>query len=867
MSAGRPAPFIGITGPVRHLTLIQFGTVVPMARHSPSKPDPSPRTVSLPVVEAKVSGAGRRAPKMGATRMGRWRTGVLVFVHLVIAAHIIQWAVMGMTVSPVEPSESMQTLEMGVINAGAILFALAILSTLIFGRFFCGWLCHVVALQDACAWMMNKIGVRPKPFRSRLLVFAPLLLGFYMFIWPNFKRFAVAPLLEAASVPWPDWLKPVAPENMWRSEMIVSDFWATFPDWYIAVPFLLVCGFATVYFLGAKGFCTYACPYGGIFSPVDRLAPARIRVTDACTHCGTCTAVCTSNVRVSDEVWDYGMVVDPGCMKCMDCVAACPSDALYFGFGAPAVAKKVRDAEHHKQSKAKAKRRFDLTWPEEIAAALIFLVVFLAMRGVLDQIPMLLAGGVAIIVTFLVMTAWWTLARPHARVYGMVLKQKGRVRPLGLAFVAATLGVVVVVAWAAQARYPRWRADIAYAGAVIPAGMVMRPEFVPGAEARARAERAVGWLARADAFDRGGTGWNLNAEHRTRYAYFLAVLGRFGDAADQLAMVVEHGQPGDALVVQLARLRQASGAAEDDVQRIYEDALSRHPNLHGIRSELALRAAMRADPEAGAAYWQADDPEIREDVAFRLAESSYWARVGEPGRALEVLDLGVELAKADKHHASGWLADCAGVAMRLGQADQAQHLIDQALEAPGVHPGVWFAGAEIAATFGDPDLSVERIERGLAMPGGDTPASLSRAGGLMLRLRRLEQGAGLYQRAADGSRQPFEKSQLGHAMTRAGEGLGFAALTQAGFDAMTEAAGESREPILWHDLALARYEAGRGEKACDAIIRAAELAPDSVELARRAGEMCALLGDTQRAGVWNARAERRGDRDRGGSTD
>ena len=29
------------------------------------------------------------------------------------------------------------------------------------------------------------------------------------------------------------------------------------------------------------------------------------------------------------------MVVDPGCMKCMDCVSVCPNDALYFGFGKP----------------------------------------------------------------------------------------------------------------------------------------------------------------------------------------------------------------------------------------------------------------------------------------------------------------------------------------------------------------------------------------------------------------------------------------------------------------------------------------------------------------------------------------------------
>ena len=37
-----------------------------------------------------------------------------------------------------------------------------------------------------------------------------------------------------------------------------QSFWETFPTWPVAVVTLAVCGFASVYFLGAKGFCTYA---------------------------------------------------------------------------------------------------------------------------------------------------------------------------------------------------------------------------------------------------------------------------------------------------------------------------------------------------------------------------------------------------------------------------------------------------------------------------------------------------------------------------------------------------------------------------------------------------------------------------------
>lgn len=821
-----------------------------------TQPSPPSRTVSLPVVQADAC-ATRHAPRMGATRTGRWRFWVLVAVHVLMAAHLIQWAVMGMTLSPLEPSESMETLELGVINAGAVLFALALLSTLVFGRFFCGWLCHVVALQDACAWLMNRVGIRPKPFRSRLLVFAPLVIGSYMFLWPNFKRFAVVPALEAADIAWPAWLKPVAPTNVWRSELFVEDFWATFPDWYIAVPFLLICGFATVYFLGAKGFCTYACPYGGLFAPIDKLAPVRIRVTDACMHCGHCTSVCTSNVRVSDEVRDFGMVVDPGCMKCMDCVTACPSDALYLGLGAPAVLKKVRDHDHHAKSKAKAARRYDLTLPEELAAAAIFIAAFLSTRGMLDQIPMLLAGGLAAIVTFLTMTAWWTLTRPNARVYGLILKQKSRLRPAGIGFTLLTLAVLAAVAWGGQARYPRWRADIAYAAATLPAGLVVRPEFAAGPDTLATARRAEAWLTRADSPSNGGTGWRLNPEHRTRLAYYLALQGKLAQAADALETVVEEGRPADPLINQLVALRQATGATDGDIRELYKKALALHPALHSVRQKLAIEAAMNGDPVTGEAYWAVDDEAITSQIPFRLAQISFYMAQGEAERALGVLDTAIELARAEKHHASGWLADCAGAAMRLGQADQARYLIDQALQAEGLHAGVFFAAAEVEATFGDLEAARRRIDEGLAFKGGDQAAPLARAASLLLRLRDVERGTELYKQAVAASRQPFERSQLGFAMARAGAGLSNPALSQAGLAAMTEAAETSGEPMIWHDLAMVRYEARQFGPAFEAIIQAAELAPHSPIMARRVADVAGLIGDPARVAEWNAEADRR----------
>jgi polyferredoxin len=113
---------------------------------------------------------------------------VLILVNLLMVAHIIQWRTTGRTISPIEPSETIYTLQQGAINAGFIFFALAILTTLVLGRFVCGWGCHILALQDFCGWILKKIGLTPQPFRSRLLVYVPLIAALYMFIWPTVQR-------------------------------------------------------------------------------------------------------------------------------------------------------------------------------------------------------------------------------------------------------------------------------------------------------------------------------------------------------------------------------------------------------------------------------------------------------------------------------------------------------------------------------------------------------------------------------------------------------------------------------------------------------------------------------------------------------
>ncbi len=528
---------------------------------------------SLPVL-VEHSPVGR----IRKSRSGKRRAIVLASVQGLMIAHVVLWLLSkkfgwfggGRTTTPIEPSESMEFVKDGVINAGLIFFTIALLSTLILGRWFCGWGCHIVMLQDLCGWIMKKLGVRPKPFRSRFLIYVPLLLALYMFVWPAVYRWGVQLATHLG------WLDARLPHWGLQEQLTTTEFWKTFPGVMVAIPFLGVCGFATVYFLGAKGFCTYGCPYGGFFAPLDKFATGRIRVTDACEGCGHCTAVCTSNVRVHEEVREYGMVVDPGCMKCLDCVSVCPNEALYFGFGKPAVAKGAP------KNQAPA-RKYDLTVSEEILCAAVFAVTFFSTRGVYGAVPMLMAAGLAGCVTFIAWKAWRLLRDANVTLHRFQLKLRGSLRPAGWLF--ATLAVVTLalvlhsgVVNAAN-RAALWHDDRV---TIAPEDVFIgRAQNVPEATV-AHARSALRWYGVASNMRSGGMAFSAAPQGQDlidiRRAWLLSVLGRF----DEAEAVLRNAHAREANEDNIAALTRVLRDSPDQAKRqeaaaLYERALLEHP--------------------------------------------------------------------------------------------------------------------------------------------------------------------------------------------------------------------------------------------------------------------------------------------------
>lgn len=690
------------------------------------------RSVSLRVMPAP----GHEAfPHSSVRKSGvaKWRAVVLVTVHVLIAIHIVQWLVQGLTVSPVEPSESMYTLEVGKVNAGFVFFAAAIASTLLFGRFFCGWGCHMVAFQDLCAHWMTKLGVRPRVFRSRLLLWVPLLMALYMFVWPAIRREVLWPLSRwwgremlayvytelapsTLMVEWarklefglPWWMGEAFKFPGFSNHFIVEDFWATFPPWWMTIPFMLTCTFAMVYFLGSKGLCNYACPYGGFFGVADRLSVGRIEVNDNCNQCGHCTAVCTSNVRVHQEVRDYGRVVDPGCLRCMDCTSVCPTHALSFKFGTPAVFAKARTPE----AKSGRVRRpeFDLSVWQEVAVLAVGLVVFYSWRSAWNQIPMLMAASIGAIGGFAAWKCWSLATVPNVRLQSLQLRAKGRLRGAGVAFVLLSLVFFAVTAWAGWVRVHRRIAEGLDVGVTAAQEVVFTPTYVPDEDQKRDALRAVAHLERSGPRSVGGYGWNLTPDQWNRVAWLKAVAGDLPGAENALERGMSQGMPSEELVISAHRIFALQRKTNADFSAAMERVLAENPKAAHVRVAVGYSKLQQNEPEAGIARFKevlAAGAKSDPRAVYRAVDALL-----QIGRAEEAIS-GLDQQIADRPWVWELLELRAGIATMQGESRAAADLLQRAVKRAPKNAGLWAKLSDARTACGDAagaKLARERAE-------------------------------------------------------------------------------------------------------------------------------------------------------------
>jgi len=550
------------------------------------------KTLPSPPARSKPDSAA--APAVRSRRIARWRAFSLSLVYLLFAAHIIHWKTTGRTLAPLELNEVMYTLELGIVTAGFLFMCFLVLGTLIFGRFFCSWACHIMVLQDLCAWLLRKAGIRRKPIRSRLLLLVPPLTAFYMFVWPQVLR---------------AWHSRALPTFHFRTDaegwasFATTNFWRNLPSPPIIVLTFLVCGFFIVYLLGSRTFCTYVCPYGAIFALADRFALGRIRVNDKCRQCGTCTAVCTSGVRVHEEVKTHGIVVNSACLKDFDCVAACPERALSYAFAGPSLLKSLKSGGRF------GRQPYDFTPGEELLMAAVFIFTTLTFRGLYGRIPFLLSLAFGAITAYLTVIGVRLARRSSVQLATLTLKDSGRLSLAGRVFAVSMVPLIAVSGHSAFVRYHE------YSGL----SRAMAMNTATGQQDRERL--AASALAHLAAAERWGLLRNERVERilvdvwfelrryddaqaraarllarapddvsvRLRLGQCMAASGRFLDAERQFRAVAERASGDEAAARIASHARQALG-----------ELLAREGRYADAAEE--LRTALRLDPSRAAVH-------------------------------------------------------------------------------------------------------------------------------------------------------------------------------------------------------------------------------------------------------------------------
>jgi tetratricopeptide (TPR) repeat protein/polyferredoxin len=597
------------------------------------------RAKSIPLA---VVGEGD-APRPRRWSLCHWRALSLVLVHVIILAHIAHWLIRGETLSPVEPSETMQTLKIGYVNAGAIFFAASIALTLVFGRFFCGWGCHFIAYQDLCGWLMRRVGIQPRPLRSRLLALVPLGVALYMFAWPVVYRF------------WIAWQEPAAtrwfPE--FRSHLTTTRFWATFPGWIFGLGTVLVAGFAIVYFLGGKGFCTYACPYGAFYGLADKVAPLRVRVSDACDHIGTCTTVCTSNVDVAREVARYGMVVDAGCMKCGDCIRSCPNDALRFGLGPPALLK----SKHRKSTPLAASPR--LPWSEELILLAAFGVSLFAWRGLYGGFPLLMTVGMSGIIAYLTLTGVRLLKHRDVILTNLHLKSAGRLRPAGWVAGLTIIALAGVTAHASIVQYHRYLGGYSFDRTAI-SDAVLQPGFDPQRQLspEVRAQRDVA-LYHLDACAHWS--WFETADLTFRRSWLRLLAGETPEAEALAREALSLRPDWGYLHYHLGRVLKVQGRLDDALAE-YRNALRADPDLATARAELGATLILAGHTAEARAHFEQALSQNPDDAGALYYLGVLAVNQGDAERAEDLLRraIAADGDLADAHYQLGYVLVATG---------------------------------------------------------------------------------------------------------------------------------------------------------------------------------------------------------------
>ena len=207
---------------------------------------------------------------------------------------------------------------------------LSIIGVLV-GRFICGWLCLFGLFQELLYKVpLKKLAVPDRLDRAlRKLKYVFLLV--FVVLLPIILR-------DEYGISFPYFCKWICPAGILEggipllalNEGMRAAAHGLFA-WKFAILLVVVFSAMVVH----RPFCKYICPLGAFYGLFHKVGFLKLNCDgNACVSCGLCSKTCKMGVNPTLNP------NSPECIRCGECVAACPALALKFTFGSKEVGDK-----------------------------------------------------------------------------------------------------------------------------------------------------------------------------------------------------------------------------------------------------------------------------------------------------------------------------------------------------------------------------------------------------------------------------------------------------------------------------------------------------------------------------------------------
>jgi len=196
--------------------------------------------------------------------------------------------------------------------AAFFLFTAFALSSLLFRKAFCSWLCPVGSVSEYL-WKLGRgtFGrnfIFPKWLDYPLRALKYLLLSFFVYAVAMMSASAISDFVAS----------PYG--------IVVDVRMLNFFRFIGTTTAIVLSGFVLASLFVRNFWCRYLCPYGALMGLISLFSPLRIsRNESACIDCAKCAKACPSVLPVDKLI----QIRSAECTGCLECVAVCPAqDAL-----------------------------------------------------------------------------------------------------------------------------------------------------------------------------------------------------------------------------------------------------------------------------------------------------------------------------------------------------------------------------------------------------------------------------------------------------------------------------------------------------------------------------------------------------------